>query len=485
MLLEKGMRVVAVMLAGLVVAGVDSAAGETLAIENPEGDVHVVIVPGREVKVDAQIVDRKITQEDVRIEKVDETYFIDVFPPDFKPINLFVRAPYAWPLAIKTVSGSVTINGNVASALIETGTGAVNLAVPVKTTALFVKSEERPGALSLPAGSGYRQENDSKKGFRIETEKDRAGVIEIQAFSPSRLVVQDYLPVHDFNSDKPMPLELARPLLRLLRVAQNRAGPAGERRVMVSVRTDPHAAKPKPGDITIIENGEIRPVTEVQPSWVGVNAVLIFQRIGGQDLWSAQARRDRMFLRRLITHVRDSDRIALAQAEGGFLRVLSEATTEHGRVLAVYGGAARVDGASELLAATVLAHKAFEFGDLGKKNAVVVVNAAGAYNCMTRVPDEEIAGAVEVLARTGALFYSVGNDCKDLDRLAKLSGGRSLNLKLGETEAVADRLIADLATLYAVTYKSKVPAGTTPDRVVVKVQGQNLRVRRGPAVPRR
>ncbi len=479
------MRIAAIALAVLTAAGVDSAGGETLAIENPEGDVHVVVVPGRQVKVDAQIGERKIAQEDVRIEKIDETYFIDVFPPDFEPIHLFVRVPYAWPLAIKTISGNVTIGGNVASASIETGTGAVNLTVPVKTTALFAKSEERPGALSLPAGSGYRQGNDSRKRFRIETEEDRAGTIEIQAFSPSRLVVRDYLPVHDFDSDEPMPLEVARPLLRSLRAEQNRAGPAGERRVMVSIRANSDAAVPKPGDIAVIENGEPRPVIEVQPGGVGVNVVLIFQNISEQIFAGPEARRDRVFLRRLITRVRDFDRLALAQAEGGFLRVLSEATTEHGRVLEIYGGAARVDGAGELLAATVLAHKAFELGGLDKKNVVVVVNAAGAYNCMTRLPDEEIAGAVEVLARTGALFYSVGNDCKDLDRLAKLSGGRSLNLKLGEAEAAADRLIADVATLYAVTYNSKVPAGAMPDRLVVKVQGRNLRVRHGPAVPRR
>ena len=482
---KKGMRAAAIVLAGLIGAGVDSAGGETLAIENPEGGVHVLVIPGQAVSVDGQVSARELTKEDVRIEKIDDTFFIDVMPPDLARINLFIRVPYAWPLAIKTLSGNVTLNGNVASASIETGTGAVNLSVPIKTTALFVKSEERPGDLSLPADSGYRQTTDAKKGFLIETEQKRAGTIEIQGFSPSRLSVQDYLPAHDFESDKPIPLDLARPLLRSLRAEQKRAGPAGERRVMVSIRANPDAAKPKPGDIAVIENGEPRPVTRVQPAALGVNAVLIFQKIEPPSFsfGFSRSRRDRAFLRRLIARARDADRIALAQAEGGFLRVLARATTEHSRLLEAYDGADRSKSGSELLAASVLAHKAFALGGLGEKNVVVVVNAAGDFNCVTRVPDEEIAGAVEALARTGVPFYAVGGDCNDFDRLAKRSGGRSLALKPGAAEAVADRLTADLATWYAVTYNSKVPAGTTPGRLVVKVRGRNLRLRRGPAAP--
>ena len=202
-----------------------------------------LVIPGQAVSVDGQVAARELTKEDVRIEKIDDTFFIDVIPPDLARINLFIRVPYAWPLAIKTLSGNVTLNGNVASASIETGTGAVNLSVPIKTTALFVKSEERPGDLSLPADSGYRQTTDAKKGFLIETEQKRAGTIEIQGFSPSRLSVQDYLPAHDFESDKPIPLDLARPLLRSLRAEQKRAGPAGERRVMVSIRANPDAGQ--------------------------------------------------------------------------------------------------------------------------------------------------------------------------------------------------------------------------------------------------
>ncbi len=478
------MRSAEIVLAGLIVAGVDSAAGETLAIENPEGNVHVVVVPGQEIQAYNQAAGRAITKEDVRFEKIGETYFIDAFPADLTPIDLFVRVPYAWPLSIKTISGNVTINGNVTSALIETGTGAINLSVPVKTTALFVKSEEQPETLLLPADSGYRRDGDSKKGFRVETKRDRAGAIEIQAFAPSRIFVRDYMPVHDFDSDKPIPLELARPILRALRARHNRAEPAGERRIMVSVRTNPHAARTKPGDIMVIENGEPRPVVEVQPSWLGVDAVLIFQQIDRRGPMFSATRRNRAFLRRLIARVRDFDRVAMAQAEGGFLRVLSNSTTERGRLLTAYEDAGRSKNVSELLAATVLAHRVFELGDLSKKNVVIVVNSASDYNCMTRIPDKEIAGAVVALAQTGAPFYSVGGDCKDFDRLAKLSGGRSLALEPGKAEAAADRLIADLATWYAVTYSSTVPAGTTPDRVVVKVQGQHLRLRHSAAAHR-
>lgn len=478
------MRAAEIVLAGWAAAGFGSAAGETLAIENPEGGVHVVIIPGESIDVNAQASGRAITKEDVRVEKTDETYFIDVFPPDLASIDLFARVPYGWPLAIKTVSGNVTIKGNAVSASVETGTGGVSLEVPIQTTALFVKSEERPGALSLPAGSGYRQAADVSKGFRIETEKSRAGTVEIQAFSPSRIVVQDYLPAHDFQSGGPIPLELARPLLRALRSQQNRAGPAGGRRVMVSLRANTQAVRPGAGGFAVIENGEPRPVAEVQPGGVGVNVVVIFQRFLRQGFGGRAPRRVREFLQRLISRVRDADRIALMQAEGGFVRVLSKASIDRGKLLQAYAAAARSESGSELLAAAVLAHKVFDLGDFGKKNAVVVVNAAGDFNCMTRVPDDEIAGAVEVLARSGVPFYAVGGDCKDFERLAKLSGGRSIDLSPGKAEEAADRLAADLASLYAVTYDSRVPAGTMPDRVVVKVQGRNPRMRRGPAVPR-
>lgn len=481
---KKKMRVAEIAFAGLIVAGFDAVEGETLAIENPEGGVHVVIVPGESIDVNAQSPGRPIAEEDVRVEKTGETYFIDVFPPDLASIDLFARVPYGWPISIKTISGNVTINGNAVSVLVETGTGGVAMEIPIRTTALFVKSEEPPGALSLPAGSGYRQATDSSKGFRIETEEGRAGTIEIQAFSPGRIAVKDYLPEHNFQWGRPMPLELARPLLRALRAQQNRAGPAGRRRVMVSLREKPQSAGSWPGGAAVVENGEPRPVTEVQPGGAGVNVVLIFQRLLQQGFGGPASRRVRVFLQRLIARVRDADRIALMQAEGGFARVLSKSSIDRGKLRQAYAAAARSESISELLAATVLAHKAFELDDLGKKNAVVVVNAVGDFNCMTRVPDKEIAGAVEVLARSGVTFYSVGGDCKDFERLAKLSGGRSIDLKPGGAEEAADRLAADLASLYAVTYDSKAPAGTMPDRLVVKVQGRNPRVRRGPAVPR-
>lgn len=477
------MRTVNFILAGLIVGCANFIGAETLAIENPEGNVDVVVVAGNQFKVDGHVAGRKLSKEDVRVEKIDETVFVDALPADLTPVDLLIKIPYGWPLSIKTISGNISVKGNVASGFIETGTGSINLSVPVKTTALFIETEERPGALLIPPDVGYDRAKDAKNGLRIETKQDRSSVVEIHAFSPGRLFVSDYLPDAAASAVGPLALELARPRLLALKELQSRAGPAGERRVIVSVRPKGEAAAPGIGDFEVIENGEQRRVTRVEPASIPINVALVFQNIERLGLQSISTRRDRAFLLRLIRVLRASDSIALAQAEGAFLRVVSDFSTDRSQTRRAYLAAGPVKSMTELVAATVLAHQRLDLGDIKRRNIAVIVNSAGDYDCVTRSADKEIAGAIEILARTGTLFYAVGGYCGDVNRLAKLSGGGTIELGIGGAESAADRLAAELATLYSVSYSSELPAEQTPDRFAVKVRGKGYRVQHGPSLP--
>lgn len=472
-------------LACLILVGVEFIAAETLAIENPEGDVDVVVVAGNQFKIDGHVAGRELSKTDVRSEKIDDTVFVDALPADLTPVNLLIKIPYGWPLSIKTISGNISVTGNITSGFIETGTGSINLSVPVKTTALFIETEEQPGALLIPPDVGYVRAKDAKNALSIETKQNRSSVIEIQAFSPGRLLVRDYLPDAAASAEGLLALELARPRLLSLKELQSRTGPAGERRVMVSVRPKGEAAAPRIGDFEVIENGEQRPVTRVEPASIPINVALVFQNIERQGLRSISTRRDRSFLLRLIRQLRPSDSIALAQAEGAFLRVVFDFSTDRGQLRRAYLSATPLKAMTELVAATVLAHQRLDLGDIKRRNVAVIVNSAGDYDCVTRSADKEIAGAVEILARTGTLFYAVGGRCGDVSRLAKLSGGRTIELGIGKAESAADRLAAELATLYSVSYTSDLPAEQMPDRFTVKVRGKDYRVRHGPSVPLR
>ncbi len=479
------MRTAKFILPCLIAAGAEFAVAETLAIENPEGDVDVTVVAGNQFKIDGLVAGRELNKTDVRVEKIGDTVFVDALPADLTPINLLVKIPHGWPLSIRTISGNIRVNGNITSGFIETGTGSINLAVPLKTTALFVESEEQPEALLIPPQVGYIRETDAKKGLRIETKQSRPSVIEIRAFSPSRLFVRDYLPAATENAEEPLALELARPRLSALKAAQSRIGPAGERRVVVSVRSKAESPALQVGDFEVIENGEPRRLTRIESASIPINVALVFQKVETRTFRSTSTRRDRAFLLRLIRQLRASDSIALAQAEGGFLRVVSNFSTDRSQLRRAYLAAPPLDAMTELVAATVLAQQRLNLGDIKKRNVAVIVNSVGDYDCVTRAADKEMAAAVEILARTGTLFYAVGGNCGDISRLAKLSGGRTIELGIGKAERVADRLAEELATLYSVSYTSELRADQTPDRFAVKVRGKAYRVRHGPSVPLR
>ena len=71
-------------------------------------------------------------------------------PPDGELIDLDVDLPYGHRLEVETVDGPITLEGMVRRAALKTGTGALNIAAPWKTTRLQVASKYRPEHVDVP-----------------------------------------------------------------------------------------------------------------------------------------------------------------------------------------------------------------------------------------------------------------------------------------------------------------------------------------------
>jgi Mg-chelatase subunit ChlD len=461
-------------------------------------------------------------------------------------IDLTVRVPARAKVKVTSVAGAVDVIGNVALAEIETDTGTIHADVPLDAVRFnFVWQASRPRYMSeaeLPkikekAGgwyviSGKLGDKKAKKDARIQLEfATQRGVVLFNVdpnMAPSDLRERPLTEaaraiVRSGNSNlmeairrvspklfgdyaKTLPPPRDAPSLVARRPPGDFATAVTPQLMRVTASVTDQQGRAVGGlsasDFIVIENGEQRTITEVEPTTVAFNLVLLLDVSG-----SVEERIDfiRKAARNFLSTASAQDRIAIISFRND-IQIISNFTTDR-RLLSERLDLIDAGDATALYDA--LAYVLVEtLKPLRGQRTAVVVMSDGDDN-RSFVPFESL---VDEVLESGALVYplyipsglipeaSMPKPNTTLDplrtryltlttraeeegkRLASISGGVYYPIKyLDDLQRAYDDVVAQLRTSYTITYSSNL-ADARERRVRVRVKRDNLSVRLSPVV---
>ena len=461
-------------------------------------------------------------------------------------IDLTVRVPVRAKVKVTSVAGAVDVIGNVALAEIETDTGTIHADVPLDAVRFnFVWQASRPRYMSeaeLPkikekAGgwyviSGKLGDKKAKKDARIQLEfATQRGVVLFNVdpnLAPSDLRERPLTEaaraiVRSGNSNlmeairrvspklfgdyaKTLPPPREAPSLVARRPPGEFATAVAPQLMRVTASVTDQQGRAVGGlsasDFVVIENGEERTITEIEPTTVAFNLVLLLDVSG-----SVEERIDfiRKAARNFLSTASAQDRIAIISFRDD-IQIISNFTTDR-RLLSERLDLIDAGDATALYDA--LAYVLVEtLKPLRGQRTAVVVMSDGDDN-RSFVPFESL---VDEVLESGALVYplyipsglipeaSMPKPNTTLDplrtryltlttraeeegkRLASVSGGVYYPIKyLDDLQRAYDDVVAQLRTSYTITYSSNL-AEARERRVRVRVKRDNLSVRLSPVI---
>ncbi len=520
----------------------------SISIKNRNG--RVIVISGEEQKkvaISAVSQGAPVTEADVVSNVSGGNVEIDVRGrKEEDRIDLTVRVPVRAKVKVTSVAGAVDVIGNVASAEIETDTGTIHADVPLDAVRFnFVWQASRPRYMSeaeLPkikekAGgwyviSGKLGDKKAKKDARIQLEfATQRGVVLFNVdpnMAPSDLRERPLTEaaraiVRSGNSNlmeairrvspklfgdyaKTLPPPREAPSLVARRSPGEFATAVTPQLMRVTASVTDQQGRAVGGlsasDFIVIENGEERIITEVEPTTVAFNLVLLLDVSG-----SVEERIDfiRKAARNFLSTASAQDRIAIISFRDD-IQIISNFTTDR-RLLSERLDLIDAGDATALYDA--LAYVLVEtLKPLRGQRTAVVVMSDGDDN-RSFVPFESL---IDEVLESGALVYplyipsglipeaSMPKPNTTLDplrtryltlttraeeegkRLASISGGVYYPIKyLDDLQRAYDDVVAQLRTSYTITYSSKL-AEARERRVRVRVKRDNLSVRLSPVV---
>lgn len=461
-------------------------------------------------------------------------------------IDLTVRVPARAKVSIESEGGAVSVVGNLASAEVETNTGTIHADVPVDALSLnflweasrpryfsdveLPKIEERRGSRFVI--SGKLGDKKAKKEERVQLDFTTQRGVVIFNVDPS-MVPSDL-------RDRPL-TEAARAIVRsgdsrlidsIRKVSPKLFGdyaktlpppkdapslvarrPPGQMATAVAPQlmrlnasvTDRNGRAIgglKPADFTVIENGQERRVTDVEPTNAPFNLVLLLDVSG-----SVEERIDfiRKAARNFLNTASAQDRIAIISFRDD-IQIISDFTTDR-RLLSQRLEDIEAGGATALYDA--LAYTLVEqLKQLRGERTAIVIMSDGDDN-KSFVP---FGAVLEATIESGALVYplyipstliperSVPAPQTTLDplrsryltlttrateegqQLARVSGGVYYPItRLDELQRAYDDVVAQLRMSYTITYASDSPSARER-RVRVRANREGASVRLSPPV---
>ncbi len=512
-----------------------------LRIENASGGVRVRVTNTNRVRVRRAGANREVRDGDTATTQFRRKTRIRAQPADGELIDLDVDLPYGHRLEIETVDGPITLEGMVRRAALKTGTGALNIAAPWKTTRLQVTSKYRPEHVDIPdfLRSTIVPPRESP-GNMVWTLVDSHlqsrplyGKIRIDANRPKRLTlreaeVADDSPVR-MHWDAPRVLETvfrnpferkliqqggggSKPDMRTTAAAPEASVFSSEVRLVdLTVSVVDSENRPLtgllPDDFEVIDDGAEQKIKIVQGAEAPFNLVLLLDcstsTLVDRESVVEAARQFTMTARR-------ADRVAVYVLADSYLHVLSPLTDDHDAVLRKIEDIPQLSGGTPLYDAMVLSY-AHELAKRRlQRNALIVISDGMDNDLLPNwnrsVPSEVASGELErAAAEMNAVIYPIflepdppgvrierswrersrrlANRARDrLTRIAAASGGRLFSARsIGDLEPVYEAVANELRSVYTLGYY---PSNQQFDgawrRIRVRVDRADARVRTRP-----
>lgn len=489
-----------------------SVAEPVLRIENPSGGVRVRVTNSDRVRVRRSAAAREVREDDTVTTQFRRKTRIRAQPADGELVDLDVDLPYGYRLEVETADGPITLEGMVRQAALKTGTGALHVAVPWKTTRLQTVSKYRPEHVDLPeflrSTIAPHREIPGNAAWTLTDAHPHSrplyGNIRIDANRPARLTLREA----EVDADAPVRMHWDAPLVletvfrspferKLIRQgggsAKAEPPPAGAasepllfssdvRLVDLTVSVVDAENRPllglSPDDFKVIEDGVEQDIRIVQGAESPFNLVLLLD-------CSTSTLIDRESIveaaRRFTLAARRADRVAVYVLADSYLHVLATLTGDHDAVLRKIENIPQLSGGTPLYDAVVLSYAHELAKQRWQRNALIVISDGMDNDLLPNwnrsVPSEVSAEELErAAAEMNAVIYPiflepeppgvrtgrswrersrrVANRARDrLTRIAAASGGRLFSAEsIGDLSPVYEAVADELRSVYTLGY---------------------------------
>ena len=489
-----------------------SVAEPVLRIENASGGVRVRVTNTNRVRIRRTGATREVRAGDTVETQLRRKTRIRAQPPDGELIDLDVDLPYGHRLEVETVDGPITLEGMVRRAALKTGTGALNIAAPWKTTRLQVASKYRPEHVDVPdslrstivppreiPGNAVWSLTDSHLQSR-----PLYGKIRIDANRPSRLILREA----EVAADSPVRMHWDAPRVlatvfrspfqrKLIRQQEGGSKPdlqataaapeapvfsSDVRLVDLTVSVVDAENRPLtgllPDDFEVLEDGAAQEIKIVQGAEAPFNLVLLLDcstsTLVDRESVVEAARQFTMTARR-------ADRVAVYVLADSYLHVLSSLTDDHDAVLRKIEDIPQLSGGTPLYDAMVLSYAHELAKRRWQRNALIVISDGMDNDLLPNwnrsVPSEVTAEELErAAAEMNAVIYPIflepeppgvrierswrersrrlADRARDrLTRIAAASGGRLFSASsIGDLDPVYAAVANELRSVYTLGY---------------------------------
>ncbi len=516
-------------MAAAALAALGAPAAITVRLDNPVGNVSVVVAARKTIEVRRSSPTRAVHAEDASVERLPGLVSIKAHPPDGARIDIEAEIPYGFDVEARTVAGAISLRGLFRSAELRSETGDLLLSAPWSATRLRLTARQAPPQVSIAAGLPVKQETiRAGDGARHWLLRDRLpawwityGRIAADTGAPARVVLQD-IPIPE-DSPVKLPWQASGIVEEILAEKKSTAQPAaalteqtapppslaGEgmpvfrssvRLVNLMAAVFDRQGRPvtdlAPADFEVLEDGVAQEVASAGSEEVPFNLALLL------DL-SGSTRRDRPAMkaaaRQFLGIARPQDKVAAYALAHNLFHVLSPLTNERERLQAMVEAIPEVSGGTPLYDAIVLAYAEELRQRPLERNALIVLtdgidNRIQGTGAPSQVPFEKLRNAAELM---NALIYPVFLDPftrvppprwarqakENMQALADATGGRLFVAQSIDDLDPVYRLVGEeLRSVYGLAYypKNQQFDGRWREiRVRVKRPGVRVRTRQG------
>ena len=519
----------------------DDSAAKTpsLLIDNPSGGVTVRVSATTAVRIRKYSQDRKVTDGDIVVDRLQRKMRIRARPADGARVDLDIDLPYGYLLEVESVDGWIDLRGLFRRADVKIATGQIDLRVPWEATRLKVQSARRPPIVELPKGfaaPALPLDGVAPKPGMVWTLEDGRpdresvyGEIRVEAQWPDAIRIHDApmpddSPVrmhaeaadtirHMFRLDKPLTLQTRGEQAALTEDATLETGFAhfsdDVRLVDLDVAVLDEEGRPIPGltaeDFEIVEEGVPQTIKTVEGENTGFNLVLLLD-------CSTSTLDDRFTLiqaaRQFVSVARPQDRVAVYVLADSYLQVLSPLAADEEELIRRIDDIPPLAGSTPLYDAIVLSYAQELAKRRFERNALVVLSDGMDNQLLPRLGHSRPSiVAFEDLERSAAemnaLIYPIFLDAAEapftsrnqqwhrwrdrartnMEALAAAAGGKLFRaVSLRSLEPVYEEVASELQSIYRVGYYPKdqdFDGAWRKVEVRLKMPGARVRTRPG------
>ena len=504
----------------------------TVEVDNPFGDVRVIIGTSPRFQVQGTGTTRKVTQDDTEITRADERVIVKCAPHDSEPIDLDVLIPIGFSVDIATTHGAIDISGMIRGARLSTETGSIRLAVPWRATRIQMDSENKPDAVHLAKGALFSVSNIAitpertiwRLRDRLPSRQVTYGRVRIRAQTPAELRLTN----KPIPPDSPIKLpwqsvDVLKELLDHKKSKKNKKATPKPQQIVEAAKENANGAAAETvfrSDVRMVNlvvtatNAEGRPVTELTPDDFVVVEDGVEQQVsfaGSDDIpfnlailldLSGSTKPDRVAMReaakKFVALARPRDRVAVYALAGDVFHVVAPLSEDRESLIETLDKLPDVAGGSPVYDAIALGYAEELHKRPGERNALIVISD-GIDNQVSKQTDAPSTIRFKRLAKAAAemnaLIYPVflrsgerfgrGWSQKARERmetLAAASKGRLFPaMSIQDLDPVFPLIERELRGVYSVAYY---PSNQDFDgawrSVEIKAGGPNVTIRARP-----